>query len=151
MLWPGSEKSLESFKFSEHRGFELELITTQDISDDLSRLDERTTYDAMEFSEGFYRVRAWLFGTFVVPEEEGDAATTLLVKGDLEGLRNGLLARAVEASEEDDEALLEARGVALTERLHNSTDYQVELTTPEIKRMRGRTRKRTSRGWAHRS
>ena len=45
-------------------------------------------------------------GTDVVAEEEGDAATTLLVKGDLEGLRNRVLAGVVETGEKNNEALL---------------------------------------------
>ena len=61
------------------------------------------------------------FWADVVTEEERDAAAALLVQGDLERLRDRLLARAVETREEEDEALLGAGRVALTKSLDDST------------------------------
>lgn len=56
-------------------------------------------------------------GTNSVTEQEGDAATSLLVKRDLESASNGVLARVDEARKNDREALLVARGVALAKDL----------------------------------
>ena len=61
------------------------------------------------------------FRADTVTDEERDAATTLLIQSDLQGLGNGVLARVVQASEEQDKALLRARRVALTERPHNGS------------------------------
>ncbi len=60
-------------------------------------------------------------GADSIAEQERDTASALLVEGDLESLGNGVLTRIMETGEEDDEALLKAWRVALTERLHNST------------------------------
>ena len=53
----------------------------------------------------------------VLAKEEGHAAAALLVEGHLERLRDLLLAGVVQPGEEDDEALLRARRVALAESL----------------------------------
>jgi hypothetical protein len=57
-----------------------------------------------------------------VTEEERNAAATLLVESDLEGLGDGVLARSVKTGQEQDEALLAARRVALTKGLDDSTE-----------------------------
>ena len=54
-------------------------------------------------------------GADVVPGQDGHAAAALLVEHDLEGLRDSVLARVVEARQEDNEALLQARGITLAE------------------------------------
>ena len=54
------------------------------------------------------------FGTNAVAEEDRDATTTLLVESDLESFGDGVFARVVKTSKEEDETLLETRGVAFT-------------------------------------
>lgn len=54
-------------------------------------------------------------GTDGFAEKEGGGAATLLVECNLEGAADGILAAVGEASEENCEALLVARGVRLAE------------------------------------
>ena len=61
-------------------------------------------------------------------KQERDAASALLVEGNLKGLGDGVLARAVKTGQEDDEALLGTGRVALAEGLHNSA-IEVRLDT----------------------
>ena len=84
-----------------------------------------------------------------VAEQERDAAAALLVESDLERLCDRLLAGTVEASEEDDEALLRTGRVALAEGLDDSPSYTLAKWTDG--KYRGPTRKRTSQGWERRS
>ena len=58
-------------------------------------------------------------GTDTIAQKDRDAAAALLVESHLEGLRDHVLPRAVETSEAEDEALLGAGRVALTEGLDN--------------------------------
>ena len=58
--------------------------------------------------------------TDTLTEEKGDASAALLVEGDLKSLGDGVFAGVVQPGEEDDEALLQARWVALAESLDNS-------------------------------
>ena len=71
-------------------------------------------------------VRLWKLGARTVKlradavsEKEGDAPAALLVEGHLQSLGYCILARVVQASQEQDEALLQARRVALSECLHD--------------------------------
>lgn len=52
-------------------------------------------------------------------EKEGDRAAAVLVEGDLEGAGDGVLARVVETSNEDGEALLVSGRILLSEDLDN--------------------------------
>ena len=58
-----------------------------------------------------------------ITKQERNASAALLVENNLQSLSNRVLARVVEAGEEDDEALFGARGVAFTESLDHSTRW----------------------------
>ena len=62
-----------------------------------------------------------------VADEERDAATTLLIQSDLQGLGDSVLARVVQAGQAQNKALLCARRVALTESLNDSTIAMLTL------------------------
>lgn len=79
-------------------------------------------------------------GTDGIAEQERDATSALLVESDLESLCNGLLARAVEAGEEDDEALLGTRRVALTESLDHSAARLMLVGRIQVDALNGHTR-----------
>ena len=80
------------------------------------------------------------FGTDAVAEEDGDAAATLLVQGNLEGLGDHVLARVVEAGEAENEALLGAGRVALAKSLDDSTGQLCEYKLLEERVIKGLTR-----------
>ena len=52
--------------------------------------------------------------TDTLAEEKGDTSSTLLVEDNLESFGDGVFARVVKTSEEEDETLLETRRVAFT-------------------------------------
>ena len=52
-----------------------------------------------------------------LPQQQTDTSTSLLVKGDLESLSDGILSRVVETSEEKGETLLVSRRVRLSKGL----------------------------------
>ena len=56
----------------------------------------------------------------VLAKEQGDRSSAVLLKGDLEGTGNGVLARVVETGKEDSESLLRSGRVGLSQNLDDA-------------------------------